>query len=168
MSVRGVKRPAGRRPAYPARPFAARRSHARRPSEGAWPSVGTTPRRRVCSRRGTDRRKERTAMLTKEEVAKMPRAERLERLGRAGHELDAAVADRPESVLCRRPDEKNWAPKEVVCHLRDTEEFFMIRFQTLAAAHEPPLIPADPERWAEDRQYIRNDVVEASRAFRER
>ena len=107
-------------------------------------------------------------MLTKEEVAKMSRPERLERLGRFGHELDSAISDRPESVLCRRPDEKNWAPKEVVCHLRDTEEFFMIRFQTLAAAHEPPLVPADPTRWAEDRQYIRNDAAEASRAFRQR
>jgi uncharacterized damage-inducible protein DinB len=107
-------------------------------------------------------------MLTKEEVAKMPRAERLERLGRAGRELDGAIADRPESVLCRRPDEKNWAPKEIVCHLRDTEEFFMLRFQTLAVAQEPPLVPADPERWAEERQYIRNDAAEAARAFRRR
>jgi hypothetical protein len=107
-------------------------------------------------------------MLTKEEVAKMPRAERLERLGRTAHELDQTIVDRPEAVLCRRPDEKNWAPKEVVCHLRDTEEFFMLRFQTLAAAHEPPLVPADPERWAEDRQYIRSDAIEAARAFRRR
>jgi DinB superfamily len=107
-------------------------------------------------------------MLTKEEVAKLPRAERLERLGRTAHELDQAIADRPETVLCRRPDEKNWAPKEVVCHLRDAEEFFMLRFQILAAAHEPPLVPADPERWAEDRQYIRNDAAEAGRAFRRR
>jgi uncharacterized damage-inducible protein DinB len=107
-------------------------------------------------------------MLTKDEVAKMPRAERLERLGRAGHAFDGAVVDRSEAVLCRRPDEKNWAPKEIVCHLRDTEEFFMLRFQTLAAAHEPPLVPADPERWAEDRQYIRSDAAEAGRAFRRR
>lgn len=34
----------------------------------------------------------------------------------------------------------------------------MLRFHTLAAAHEPPLVPANPERWAEDRQYIRNDA----------
>ena len=107
-------------------------------------------------------------MLTKEEVAKMPRAERLERLGRAGYELDQAVGDCSEAVLCRRPDEKNWAPKEIVCHLRDTEEFFMLRFQTLAVAHEPPLVPADPERWAEDRQYIRSDAAHALRAFRRR
>jgi len=107
-------------------------------------------------------------MLTKEEVAKIPRAERLERLGRTAHELNAAIADQPEAVLCRRPDEKNWAPKEVVCHLRDVEEFFMLRFQTIAAAHEPPLVPADPERWAEERQYIRNDAAEAARAFRRR
>ena len=107
-------------------------------------------------------------MLSREEVAKMPRTERLERLGRAGHELAAVIADRPERALCRRPDEKNWAPKEVVCHLRDTEEFFMLRFQTLAAADDPLLVPADPERWAEDRQYIRCDAGEAGRAFRRR
>ena len=107
-------------------------------------------------------------MLSREEVARMPRAERLERLTRTAHELDSAIADRPETALCRRPDETNWAPKEVVCHLRDTEEFFMLRFQTIAAAHDPPLVPADPERWAEDRQYIRSDAVEAARAFRRR
>jgi uncharacterized damage-inducible protein DinB len=107
-------------------------------------------------------------MLTKEEVANMPRSERLERLARTGHDLDQAIEDRPEAVLCRRPDEKNWAPKEVVCHLRDVEEFFMHRFQTIAATHEPPLVAADPLRWAEDRQYIRNDATEAARAFRRR
>jgi hypothetical protein len=107
-------------------------------------------------------------MLTKEDVAKMPRAERLERLGRTANQLEGAIADQPEAVLCRRPDAKNWAPKEVVCHLRDTEEFFMLRFQTLAVGHEPPLVPADPDRWAEERQYIRNDAGEAARAFRRR
>jgi hypothetical protein len=44
----------------------------------------------------------------------------------------------------------------------------MLRFQTLAAAEEPLLVPADPERWAEDRQYIRSDAAEAGRAFRRR
>jgi hypothetical protein len=107
-------------------------------------------------------------MLTKDEVAKMPRAERLDRLGRTAHGLDSAIADRAETVLCRRPDEKNWAPKEVVCHLRDAEEFFMLRFQIIAAGHEPPLAPADPERWAEDHQYIRNDAAQAVAAFRRR
>jgi len=107
-------------------------------------------------------------MLTKEEVAKMSRAERLERLTRTAHALDVVIADQPEVVLCRRPDAKNWAPKEVVCHLRDAEELFMLRFQTLAAADAPPLVPADPERWAEDRQYIRSDAAEAVRAFRRR
>jgi hypothetical protein len=107
-------------------------------------------------------------MLTKEDVSRMSMAERLDRLGRTGHELDAALADQPEVVLCRRPDTKSWAPKEVVCHLRDTEEFFTLRFQAIAASDEPPLLPADPERWAEDRQYIRHDAVEAVRAFRRR
>jgi hypothetical protein len=107
-------------------------------------------------------------MLSKEDVARMSRPERLERLGRTARELEAAIADQPEVVLCRRPEAKSWAPKEVVCHLRDTEEFFMLRFQTLAAGDEPPLVPADPDRWAEERQYIRHDALEAVRAFRRR
>jgi hypothetical protein len=107
-------------------------------------------------------------MLTKEEVATMSRAERLERLGRSAHELEQAIVDRSETVLCRRPDAKDWAPKEIVCHFRDAEEFFMHRFQVLAAGHEPPLVPADPDRCAEDRQYIRSDASEAARAFRRR
>jgi len=107
-------------------------------------------------------------MLAKDEVAKMPRGERLARLGRTAHELEAVVSDQPQAALCRRPDAKSWAPVEVVCHLRDTEEFFLLRFQTLAAHAEPPLVPADPERWAEDRQYIRHDAGEAARAFRRR
>lgn len=107
-------------------------------------------------------------MLTKEDVAKMPRAERIERLGRAAQHLGAAIAGGSEAVLARRPDAKNWAPNEVLCHLRDVEEFFMLRFQTIAASDEPRLLPADPDRWAEERQYIRNDAAEALRAFEKR
>ena len=107
-------------------------------------------------------------MPTMEEYATQPREQRMARLTRTADELAAAVKGQGDAVLSRRPDAKNWAPKEVVCHLRDTEEFFMLRFQTLEAAHEPPLVPADPERWAEDRQYIRNDAAEAGRAFRRR
>jgi hypothetical protein len=107
-------------------------------------------------------------MLTKDDVTRMPRAERLERLSRTAHELDLAVSDQPQGMLVRRPDAKSWAPTEVVCHLRDTEEFFMLRFQTLAASDEPHLVPADPDRWADERQYIRNDAGEAVRAFRRR
>src|SRR4029453_14280263 len=67
----------------------------------------TRPDRARPPTRGT------TTMLTKEEVAKMSRPERLERLGRFGHELDSAISDSPQSGLCRPPDGKTWAPPRV-------------------------------------------------------
>jgi DinB superfamily len=73
-----------------------------------------------------------------------------------------------EPVLSRRPDEKNWAPKEIICHLRDTEELFLIRFQAIVAMDEPKYAAVDADRWAEERQYLRNDAREALAAFRRR
>src|SRR5262249_41063560 len=103
-----------------------------------------------------------------EEVAKWSREERLARMARAADDLAAAIAGQPESVLGRRPDAKNWAPKEVVCHLRDAEEIFITRFKTIAMMDEPKLLPPDQERIAEERQYLRNDAAEALRHFRRR
>ena len=107
-------------------------------------------------------------MLTQDDVAKMPLEKRLERMARTADTLAALLAGEKDTVISRRPDAKNWAPKEVVCHLRDTEESFMGRFQMMMAMGEPRFLPIDPERWAEERQYRRNDTTEALRAFRQR
>jgi uncharacterized damage-inducible protein DinB len=114
---------------------------------------------------------ERTAMPTMEEYAKQPVAERLARLDRTADELAAAIHAQSEAVLARRPDAKNWAAKEVVCHLRDTEELFQQRFGLILANDEPkfvPMAPDTPDRWAEERQYLANDVQQALEAFRRR
>ncbi len=103
-----------------------------------------------------------------EEYAKQPVAERLKRLERSADELAAAIRGQSEAALARRPDAKNWAAKEVVGHLRDTEESFMGRFELIMAMDEPKLLPVSPDRWAEDRQYLRNDVNAALAAFRRR
>jgi uncharacterized damage-inducible protein DinB len=107
-------------------------------------------------------------MLTMDDVAKLPRDERLARMARTPDQLAAAIAGQPESALGQRPAVKAWAAKEVLCHLRDTEESFMQRFQAIAAADEPRFFPIDPDRWAAERQYLRNDAVEALHAFRRR
>ena len=110
-------------------------------------------------------------MPTMEEYAKQPAADRLKRLERTADELAAAIRGQSEATLARRPDAKNWAAKEVVCHLRDTEELFMGRFELIATMDDPkfpPLNPATPDRWAEDRQYLRNDAGTALAAFRKR
>jgi uncharacterized damage-inducible protein DinB len=108
-------------------------------------------------------------MRTMDEVAKEPREQRLERMHRTADDFAAAVKGQSDEALSRRPDAKNWAAKEVVCHLRDTEEAFGARFdQILAMDVDPKLGGANPDRWAEERQYLRNDTAEALEAFRAR
>ena len=113
---------------------------------------------------------------------------RLRRLERTPGELERAIAGKADSELARRPDRHNWSAKEIVCHLRDVEELFQIRFHTVVALDEPCILvlgasandlipwriggsighPLDPVRWAEERQYLRNDAYEALAAFRRR
>src|SRR5262245_2707154 len=108
-------------------------------------------------------------MLTMEDYAKQPREQRVQRLTRTADELAAAIKGQSESILARRPDAKNWAAKEVVCHLRDAEEAFGARFEQILAMDVDPALPgANPDRIAEERQYLRNDVGEALAAFRGR
>ena len=110
-------------------------------------------------------------MPTMEEVAKQSFSERLERMTRTPDDLAAAIRGQSDAVLSRRPDGKNWAAKEIVCHLRDTEELFTGRFQLIMAMDMPKLVtfdPSTPDRWAEERQYLRNDASEALAAFRRR
>lgn len=92
--------------------------------------------------------------------------EQLQRLGRTPDDLQEAVRGKPEAVLARRPGADAWAAKEIVCHFRDTEELFIGRFQTILANDEPKLLPMDPDVWARDRQYLRNDATEALLSFR--
>jgi uncharacterized damage-inducible protein DinB len=108
-------------------------------------------------------------MPTMEEYAKQPREQRLHRLTRTADELAAAIQGQSDAGLSRRPDAKNWAAKEIVCHLRDAEESFGGRFeQILAMSADPALAGANPDRLAEERQYLRNDAGEAVAAFRKR
>ena len=73
-------------------------------------------------------------MATMEELA--------ERIARTADDLAVAIGGQTEAVLVRRPDTTSWAAKEIVCHLRDTEELFMLRLEMIAAMDEP-LFPAD-------------------------
>ena len=95
-------------------------------------------------------------------------AEQMERLRRTADDLAAALKGMPEAILAKRPAETAWAAKEVVCHLRDVEELWLNRFQTILANDEPKLLPIDPDAWALDRQYLRNDAGEALASFRRR
>lgn len=93
-------------------------------------------------------------------------AEQMERLSRTADDLEALLTGKPQATLTRRPAENAWAATEVVCHLRDTEELFFSRFQTVLANEEPKFLAIDPDAWARDRQYLRNDAAEALASFR--
>src|SRR5215470_697631 len=109
-----------------------------------------------------------------EDYRGLPISARLSRLERTPADLQRAIVDRPDAELGRRPDARNWSAKEIVCHLRDVEELFQVRFHTMVALDEPRILvlganandlapwriggriehPLDPERWAEERQYL--------------
>jgi hypothetical protein len=95
--------------------------------------------------------------------------ERLARLAKTPDRLAAAVAGRSEAALGRRPAAEAWAPTEILCHLRDTEELFGARFADILAMDEPALPEAGPaDRWAAERQYRRHDPALALAHFRRR
>ena len=112
----------------------------------------------------------------------------LPRLRRASDVLTEVVRGHGEARLSRRPGAGSWCAKEIVCHLRDVEELFLVRFMTMLAMDEPKILafgaaprdlapwgignavghPLDPDRWAEERQYLRSDTADALAAFRRR
>ena len=94
--------------------------------------------------------------------------EQLARMERTADDLAGALRGVPEAALAKRPDRQSWCATEVVCHLRDTEEVFLAFFQAMLDLDGPVYSGGEPDRWAEDRQYMRNDAGEALAAFRRR
>jgi uncharacterized damage-inducible protein DinB len=92
----------------------------------------------------------------------------LDLMSRTADELWAAIEGQSDLVLARRPASGAWAATEVICHLRDVEEFYLGRAQLILANDEPRLPMLDPDQWAEERQYLRNDACQALAAFRRR
>jgi hypothetical protein len=87
-------------------------------------------------------------MPAREEVAKQPLEQRLGRMSRTADDLAAAIRSRTDAVLIRRPDGKNWAANEIICHLRDIEEVYFIRCHTILLNDEPKIY-ADPSSAAD-------------------
>jgi hypothetical protein len=139
-------------------------------------------------------------MPTREDYLRQPLERRLARLARTPDELTEAIRSRSAAQLARRPEAASWSATEIICHLRDVEELFRIRFHTILALDDPKILtfgaepaalaawgiggsdsalgspsaaprttvghPLDPDRWAEERQYARNDPSQALAAFR--
>jgi hypothetical protein len=93
--------------------------------------------------------------------------ERLARLASTPGQVASVIEGHNARTLARRPAPDAWAPVEVVCHLRDTEEAFGHRFEQILAMEEPALPQMGPaDRWAAERQYLRHDPAVALAHFR--
>ena len=73
-------------------------------------------------------------------------AGQMARMERTANEFAAAIKGVSDAALSKRPDDKSWSAKETLCHVRDTEESFMQRFQVIMEMDEPHFLPADPDR----------------------
>ncbi len=101
-----------------------------------------------------------------EEYAAQPRIDRLRRLAMSADQLHGAIAGRGVELLARRPATDAWAPIEVICHLRDAEEWFLVRVRMILLMDEPRFPRSNPDRWARERQYLRHAAAAAVSAFR--
>jgi hypothetical protein len=82
--------------------------------------------------------------------------------------LDALLHDLDAASWRARPAAAEWAPVEIVCHLRDEEaEDFGARLRVVLDGGQR-FTPIDPERWATERRYLEDDGPGALAAFRER
>ena len=82
--------------------------------------------------------------------------------------LDALLIDLDPADWRARPAAHEWAPIEIVCHLRDEEvEDFGARLRVILDGGRA-FTPIDPERWVEDRRYRDTDPTDALTALRDR
>ena len=99
---------------------------------------------------------ERLLAATRRELARFPAVLRL------------MVGALDEASARTRPAPAEWAPIEIVCHLRDEEtEDFGARLRVVVEGGRE-FAPIDPEGWAERRRYRDEGLGEALTRFEER
>ena len=82
--------------------------------------------------------------------------------------LDALAGDLDPAIARSRPAHDEWAPVEILCHLRDEEtEDFGARLRAVVNG-EASFAPIDPVSWVEARRYLDADTREVLAALRAR
>jgi hypothetical protein len=89
-------------------------------------------------------------------------------LGRTPDVLERLLGGLDAAAWRARPAPAEWAPVEIVCHLRDEEaEDFGARVRVVVEGGTS-FVPIDPERWAAERRYRDDDGPRALADFRSR
>src|SRR5260370_10153675 len=70
--------------------------------------------------------------------------EQIARMAHTADDFAAAIKGVSDAALTRRPDDKSWSAKETLRHVRDIEESFNARFQSIMEMAHPPFTPAHP------------------------
>jgi hypothetical protein len=79
--------------------------------------------------------------------------------------LNLLVGVSQDAVLWK-PDPKKWCLLEIICHLVDEEkEDFRARLKKTLEDPDTPFDPIDPEQWAVERNYIKQDCDKKLREF---
>lgn len=87
-------------------------------------------------------------------------------LGRLLGALDALLDGLDDATWRARPAPDEWAPVEIVCHLRDEErEDFGARVRVVVQGGAR-FAPIDPERWAIERRYRKQNPAQALQDLR--
>ena len=61
--------------------------------------------------------------------------------------------------------DENWSVVEVICHLRDAEEFFIKRYQSMRDQENPVIVGYDQEALARERNYKNADIRASLASF---
>lgn len=80
--------------------------------------------------------------------------------------LDTFLRPLKDAEWTVRPQQKEWAPIEILCHLRDLDtEVNLPRVLALIAENDAFIPGQDTDPWAEERHYIKQDGPTAFRDF---
>ncbi len=71
-----------------------------------------------------------------------------------------------EETRSARGGDENWSVVEVICHLRDAEEFFIKRYQAMRDQENPVIIGYDQAALAIERSYKNADLAAALEGFK--
>jgi FMN phosphatase YigB (HAD superfamily) len=80
--------------------------------------------------------------------------------------IDAIVRSVPVEKWTRKINKTEWSLTEILCHLRDLDqEINLARIKTILQEHKPFIAGIESDRWAEERNYICQNGLEALGEF---